>query len=93
MNVSIKLDIAADEDEAIADVLHELTAGLDLTFDQTGTYAAGGWPEVEFTGPATHLAALLTRYHGDDVESLRDGLAQLSGVPIDPEMRRTLTGS
>lgn len=61
---SIKLDICYG-DLSIGDTLHDLTAGLDITFDATGVSDAGGWPEYEFTGSVVHLVALATRYAGE----------------------------
>lgn len=62
---TIRLSVVFDEkSETFADVMHELTKDLDVTFDETGCHDSGGWPEAEFGGPIGDLEILVHRYCG-----------------------------
>lgn len=63
---TVKLDVVHGDTYDLAEVLHNLTRDLDVTFDETGVRDAGGWPEIEFSGPVGDLEVLLHRYNGDD---------------------------
>lgn len=71
MMASVLLDVTFDRSvETLADVLHGLRSGLNVTFDAVDVSAGDGWPKVEFTGSPTHLGALVARYAGDDLVQL-----------------------
>lgn len=63
--------------ETLADALAELTRGLTVLTEVVVEHGpAGGWPIVKFSGPVHHLAAVVTRYAGEDQA---DELAWLLG--------------
>lgn len=62
---TIKLDVVYDKYSLIGTLL-ELTKDLNITFDETGSREAGGWPEIEFSGPVEDLEVLAHRYNGDN---------------------------
>lgn len=53
------------QDRALADRLHQLTAGLNITFDVDHMDVMHEGPVLEFTGRPADLAILIRRYEED----------------------------
>lgn len=58
----------------LSDYLHELTHGLDVTFDEPRPGINEGVPVIEFTGDYDTLVTLIERYEDD--EELREELVE-----------------
>lgn len=61
---SVDLDVLYGADEELEDVLAMMTAGTAVTtrvMEEHGP--GGGWPLVNFTGPAEELVIVLGRYN------------------------------
>lgn len=65
---SIKLDMTnawADGPRLFGEYLHDLTAGLKVTFDVTQLDNTHEGPTLEFTGRPADLGVLIRRYESD----------------------------
>jgi hypothetical protein len=69
MNVDVAWD--SDEGERLSTKLHELVAGLDVTFDELDI-SRRGVTLVEFGGPIGDLEILANRHAGDDFDAFRE---------------------
>lgn len=89
---ALRLDIYAPGDDYDPEI-EDLVTGTGVVARPTGSYAAGGNPEYEFTGPAAQLGVIAARYVDDDDE-LGVTLNRIELDPrderVDPEMARTL---
>lgn len=71
------------QDRALADQLHQLTAGLNITFDVDHLDNTHEGFVLEFTGPPSQLVYLIRRYE-EDVDLRAEHIARITYVkPMD----------
>jgi len=59
---ALTLDVCFGPEEEVTDAVDALVHETDVTADFTGVHAAGGWPEIKFTGTREDLVIVANRY-------------------------------